>query len=86
MGSLQLRLERDFKPLKFSKTLLLKQPLTKNEAISSKKQERALKNKISHTKSERQNNRMQIEYVEQNKMVKKSGRADKRQFLQDSAE
>ena len=47
---------------------------------------RALKNKISQTRSERQKNRMRIEYAELNKMAKKSARADKRRYLEDLAE
>ena len=38
------------------------------------------------TRSERQRNRMRIEYAKLNKAVKKSAREDKRQFMEQLAE
>ena len=49
------------------------------------KQRRVLKSRIRQTRSERQKGRLRIEYAELNKMVKKSVRSDKRQFLEDMA-
>jgi len=45
-----------------------------------------LKNKISQTKSERQRDRLCIEYAELNKLVKKGTMADKRRFMEELAE
>ena len=45
-----------------------------------------MKNKISLTKSERQRDRLRIEYAEVNKLVKKSTRANKRRFMEELAE
>ena len=50
------------------------------------KKRRELKTKINQTRSERQRNRMRIEYAELNKAVKKSAREDKRQFMEELAE
>ena len=41
---------------------------------------------INQTRSERQRNRVRIKYAELNKAVKKSGREDKRQFMEELAE
>ena len=48
--------------------------------------EDTLKNKISQTKSERQRDRLCIEYAELNKLVKKGAMADKRRFMEELAE
>jgi len=45
-----------------------------------------LKNKISQTKSERQRDRLRIEYAELNKLLKKGASADKRRFMEELAE
>ena len=45
-----------------------------------------MKNKISQTKSERQRDRLYIEYAELNKLVKKGTMADKRRFMEELAE
>ena len=44
-----------------------------------------MKSRIRQTRSERQKGKLRIEYAELNKMVKKSARSDKRQFLEDMA-
>ena len=50
------------------------------------KQRKATENKISQTISERQKGRLRVQYAELNKLVKKSARADKRQYIEDLAE
>ena len=47
---------------------------------------RGLKNKISQTKSERQRDRLRIEYAELNKLEKKGARADKKRLMEELAE
>ena len=44
------------------------------------------KNLINHMKSERQKDKLRREYVDLNKMVKKSARIDKRKFMESMAE
>ena len=44
-----------------------------------------MKSRISQTRSECQKGRLRVEYAELNKMVKKSARSDKRQFLENMA-
>ena len=56
------------------------------ETLDCIKRRRTLKNKISQTKSERQRDRLRIEYAELNKLVKKGVRADKRWFMEELAE